>query len=307
MSNLGYAPFEVGERPKAYDLHEAHFPTPAGSVRLVRTQVTASRVTLFVHGLNGSWRSWMPTLRALHELGHAVGDVAVVDFTHLRLPRRVTDMDQVSTHLSRYLVSEGWTSVDLVGHSTGGSLAAYMATAAPTCKVLSLRLISGLYVQLFEEARRPLLRTDRQDTTSRTLAKLKIAGRLGPVVQPGMRLLSHRPGAVRSVGGGLYAHPDQLPPTVLQALARSFDARALRDTLAIGRRYFPREIYPAIHVPTRLAFGERDPLTGEADACVAHQLIPHLDWHRIPNAGHFAHIEQPVATAAHLWDLMLPV
>jgi pimeloyl-ACP methyl ester carboxylesterase len=299
----GYAPYPLGVRPDKYALVDEYLDGEIGQLHILRSRAVGRDVTVFIHGLNGSWRSWMPMLQALAARGTDVGDVMIVDFSKVRLPRSVAEMTALKDWLLDVIGQRGWGGADLVGHSTGGSLAAFAATSTHSrVSIKSLRLVSGLYVRLFDEARTSILRTDRTNATSRTLAKLKVAASLGPMTEFAMKRLASYPRILRSVGGGLYADPDQLPEDVMASLAVSFDSRALRDTLAIGRIYFPSDIYPEIRVPVRLAIGELDPLIEVADAEIAARLIPQLEWRAIAGAGHFAHVERPDATVAYLWS-----
>lgn len=296
-----YAPFDLLPL-SSFGLRQQEVPVPGGSVLLLRTPATAARATVFLHGLNGSWRSWMPLLKAVDERSLALGDVVVVDMSRSRVPSSLIELQSLSGLLLGHLLAQGWEELDLVGHSTGGSLAGYMAAADTAGTIRSLRLISGLYVSLFDAARQPILKTDREAAASRGLARLRVAGALGPIGEVAIRRLKHSR-IVRQAVGAMFAFPELLPPSVLDATADNYNAQALRDTVSMGRRYFPESIYPWIKAPTWLLFGAEDPLTTVADAETAKALLPQLVWRVVPETGHYAHIERPFTAVDFLWDL----
>src|SRR5438034_1251094 len=89
---------------------------------------------VLVHGLSGSWRWWQPVLEPLAERHR----VYVLDLPRLgaRLPA-----DELTGWLGRWLDAAAIESVDLVGHSLGGLIAAELAAEEPQ-RVRRLALVA---------------------------------------------------------------------------------------------------------------------------------------------------------------------
>jgi pimeloyl-ACP methyl ester carboxylesterase len=79
---------------------------------------------VLVHGLSGSWRWWLPIVEPLAEQRR----VHVLDLP--RLGRRLRAGD-LTGWLDRWLEAAALDSVDLVGHSLGGLIAAELAAQQP--------------------------------------------------------------------------------------------------------------------------------------------------------------------------------
>ena len=79
---------------------------------------------VLVHGLSGSWRWWRPVLEPLAERRC----VYLLDLP--RLGRRLPAVE-LTGWLSRWLDAAALESVDLVGHSLGGLIAAELAAEQP--------------------------------------------------------------------------------------------------------------------------------------------------------------------------------
>jgi pimeloyl-ACP methyl ester carboxylesterase len=79
---------------------------------------------VLVHGLSGSWRWWRPVLEPLAERRR----IHVLDLPRLgpRLPAA-----ELTGWLGRWLEAAALESVDLVGHSLGGLIAAELAAEQP--------------------------------------------------------------------------------------------------------------------------------------------------------------------------------
>jgi pimeloyl-ACP methyl ester carboxylesterase len=89
---------------------------------------------VLVHGLSGSWRWWQPVLEPLAERHR----VYLVDLPRLgtRLPA-----DKLTGWLGRWLDAAAVESVDLIGHSLGGLIAAEFAAEQPQ-RVQRLALVA---------------------------------------------------------------------------------------------------------------------------------------------------------------------
>jgi pimeloyl-ACP methyl ester carboxylesterase len=86
--------------------------------------VGAGKTLVLVHGLSGSWRWWEPVLEALAERRR----VHLLDLP--RLGRRLPAAE-LTGWLDRWLEAAELESVDLIGHSLGGLIAAELAAEQP--------------------------------------------------------------------------------------------------------------------------------------------------------------------------------
>jgi len=86
--------------------------------------VGAGKTVVLVHGLSGSWRWWEPVLEPLAERRR----VYLLDLP--RLGRRLPAAE-LTGWLGRWLEAAGLESVDLIGHSLGGLIAAELAAEQP--------------------------------------------------------------------------------------------------------------------------------------------------------------------------------
>jgi pimeloyl-ACP methyl ester carboxylesterase len=86
--------------------------------------VGAGETVVLVHGLSGSWRWWEPVLEPLAERRR----VHVLDLP--RLGRRLPAAE-LTGWLGRWLEAAKLESVDLIGHSLGGLIAAELAAEQP--------------------------------------------------------------------------------------------------------------------------------------------------------------------------------
>jgi pimeloyl-ACP methyl ester carboxylesterase len=86
--------------------------------------VGAGKTLVLVHGLSGSWRWWEPVLEPLAERRR----VHLLDLP--RLGRRLPAAE-LTGWLGRWLEAAELDSVDLIGHSLGGLIAAELAAEQP--------------------------------------------------------------------------------------------------------------------------------------------------------------------------------
>jgi pimeloyl-ACP methyl ester carboxylesterase len=86
---------------------------------------------LLLHGLGGSSRCWRPSLPFLAE-HRRIYLVDLPGFGIMRRLHRRFVLRDASEWLSRFLDAVGLSSVDVVGHSMGGLIAARLASAAPS-------------------------------------------------------------------------------------------------------------------------------------------------------------------------------
>jgi pimeloyl-ACP methyl ester carboxylesterase len=263
-----------------------------------------SECTVFIPGLNGKWSTWLPVLQAMSELGVDPGSIFILDFRNTRFPSSVSDLRDVCEHILSFIAAGGYETLNVVGHSTGGCLATFMCTTGnPDVQVSKLFSVSGTFVSLFDAAHLPVLESLRAGGAAKSLARLRLIAKGGPVANLGLRAISTSDQLTRYFLAGLYAHPDEVPSSTLQSNIRSFSVQTLRDTLDIGVAYEYRLVYPKVSVPARLVLGDCDPLVVEQDALTAETLIPRLTHSLLKDTGHFPHLERPIETVRELYEL----
>lgn len=95
------------------------------------------QTTLFLHGNLASNRWWMPTVEHLQAQGKdKAGSVICVEFRgcgQSQAPKSEADvtMKAFAQDFIDLVRSQNWGKINLVGHSTGGLIAAYMLALAP--------------------------------------------------------------------------------------------------------------------------------------------------------------------------------
>lgn len=300
-----YCPFDLGDRPEEYGLEPRIFRYRRAHGLVLGTSDSdrGRDPVLFLHGMNGSWRSWTPLLRAgrAQEGILAGAPYALFDMRSLPPPRTLHALEDLADALATQFEQLG-RRVHLVGHSTGGSLALYLAASHPEA-VRSVRVVSGSFCKLFDEVPRThaFKRASSQETPLELmLRRAKLAAQLGPVTKS-MLYLAWRTGEIQKVVGGLYAEPGLLPPRVRHSLFANYSARTVRAMFALGGMYDYRSIYPRVAVPVVACIGEKDPFFAMPGDCQrAHDLFRNVRWRTVTGAGHFPHIERPAEVAAWL-------
>ncbi len=260
------------------------------------------KCTVFVAGLNGRWATWLPFLRAMATLDVDPGAVFILDFSATRFPSTMPDLDDVCRHVLSFVSAAGYDELDVVGHSTGGCLATFMATlSSENVQVANLFSVSGVFVSLFDAAHLSLVTSLHSSRGAKSLAKLRLMANAGPVTVLGLRAVTQSDALARSVLAGFYAHPDSVPSSTLKSTVRSFDIDTVRDTLDIGYAYDYRDVYPRVLATVRLVVGDGDPLVTAEDARKAEDLVPKLSAYLLRDTGHFAQLERPIETVKQFY------
>jgi 3-oxoadipate enol-lactonase len=93
--------------------------------------------TLFIHGNVASLRWWQPALEVWgRQFSNQIGDAILVEFpgcgqsTPLKIDEPV-ELDKFADEFLALTQHLGWNHLNLVGHSTGGAIAALMLAKAP--------------------------------------------------------------------------------------------------------------------------------------------------------------------------------
>jgi pimeloyl-ACP methyl ester carboxylesterase len=293
----GYAPFPVVDAPARWHLERTVLTTSAGPT--VVHHRSGPRPVLLLHGVAGSWTTWTPLLAAADEGALSGRGLVLVDLPgwgSSPAPARPLDLDGSVAVLTEVLDALGLDVVDVVGHSMGAFVALHLAVVEPT-RTASVGLVSATTITTARAARHPVraLRTLPAFTLLRAgLAVTRTAA--GPM----LRGLAHV-GLLPLLAAPVFASVRRLDPSVLAAFVeelRPLGFLAAADAAAhydVGR-------WAGITCPVVLVAGRVDVFARLDDLGRMRALLPGVRTAVLDEAGHFAHVEQPVAVARLLFD-----
>lgn len=249
---------------------------------------------VFLHGASGSWRTFRTlTLEGALPVG--------CDRVFLDLPgwgdspgRLPFTVEQQGSAVVEALTALNYRSWYLFGHSMGAVLALDIAASHPdeTRAVVALSptaLTAGaaLSQPLRHLAMAPMI------GMYGLMSILRALGRAAPAV---LRI-AERSGLLRLILSPFFARPASMPRRVFADLA--VDVRpAAFVAAADALRKYDAGTWRSITAPTILARGSRDIFTPPAELRSLAALLPHARSAVLDSTGHFAHIEDPAATAA---------
>ena len=258
---------------------------------------------LFVHGLGGSATNWT-------DLGWLLSDA--LQGTAIDLPgfgRSDPPRDyRLDTHVRAvvaFIEADGRGPVHLLGNSLGGAVVTRVAAQRPDL-VRSLTLVSPALPVLIP----------RRGTDPRVI--LPALPLVGLWIQRYLGRLSAEERA-RGLIGLVFADPSLVPPQRWQETAEEIGRRrelpwydealirSLRGLIAAflgrGHRALWRQAR-AIQVPTLIVWGARDRLVSVRLAAKASRIFPNARLLVLPDCGHVSQIEDPVAVAAAVRELL---
>lgn len=79
MPSLAYAPYDTITEPAKLGLTQTVTSTPFGNFYCVHSHRTSDEVTLFLHGVGGTWATWTPLVQCANAFNVVLGDVLLVD------------------------------------------------------------------------------------------------------------------------------------------------------------------------------------------------------------------------------------
>ena len=253
-------------------------------------------VVLLIHGITGTSEQWDPVIRLLADrftvlapdlLGHG----------RSAKPRGDYSLGAYAVSLRDLLVLLGHRRATIVGHSLGGGVAMQFSYEYP---VFSERLVLVSSGGLGHEVH-PLLRAATLPGAEFVLPLIASARVLGAGEAVGRALAAV----------GLRAGPDLAEMARGYASLADADARraflhTLRAVIDLaGQRVNATDrLYLAEMMPTLIIWGRRDPLIPVRHADTAHRGMPGSRLEVFDDAGHFAHLDDPVRFAAVLGDFL---
>lgn len=243
---------------------------------------------LLVHGLGSSLRTWDPIMPALT----AERDVIAVDlpgFGHTAPLVGPATIGTLTDALERFIETEGFEDIDLVGSSMGARMVLELARRGHTGTTVSLdpggfwtggqRLVFGASI-----------------TASVALVR---------AIQPALPFLTGTAAGRTALLAQFSAHPWKLDPqlvlTELQGFSTSPSLDEARRSLIEGpvQQGAPRGSLPGRIV---IGWGRQDRVTPSSQAATAQERFPDASLHWFDASGHFPHWDQPERTARLILD-----
>ena len=243
----------------------------------------AGRKLLLIHGLGGSWQSWITIIDALS----AERAVIAIDLPgHGATPAEADSgtFNGLVGSVERYIADNGLTGVDVVGSSMGARIVLELARRGHVGNVVALD--PGGFWRGWE----------------RTFFKITIglSGRLLRAIRPGLPTLSKNVVSRTALLAQLSAHPWTLDPTVVATELASLSTTATFDSLVRDLATGPEQRGPAADPARRIVigWGRHDRLCLPRQASRAKVAFPSANVHWFESSGHFPMWDQPNDTVA---------
>ncbi|WP_413355247.1 alpha/beta fold hydrolase [Microbacterium sp. 1P06AB] len=281
----------------ALGLRRVEIPTALGTV-VARVGVAASPVaTVLLHGAAGSWTTWTPLLRAAAGSGDPTRNIVALDLPgwgESQFPSDGIDIERFSEAIREAVTRLGYERWVVVGHSLGGAMALDLA-ARFSDQTESVFLVSPSGPAVFDAVRRPVRGGFGLPGFAGMLLAMRILRGLGDASAPLLRTLD-RGGLLRLLSAPLFAPPRRIDPSVVHALADEIRPRSFIAASRAAAAY-DEASWRGIRCPVRSVRGARDVFVGPDDGAGLAALIEDFDERVLPDAGHFAAVEQPAEVA----------
>ncbi len=236
---------------------------------------------LLIHGLGGSWRTWMPVLDRLA----AEREVIAIDLPGFGetppLPGEVS-MDTLAEAVTSFLATHDLTGVDVAGNSMGARLVLELARRGVVGATVSLD--PGGFWKGWE----------------RGFFYVTIAAsiRLVRLLQPVMPRLTGHPVGRTLLFAQLSARPWDIPPELALVEMRTFAASPSFDELLRRLSFGPPQQGPdSTPGPVAIGWGRKDRLCLPRQAKRAMERFPNARLHWFEGSGHFTHWDAPAEAA----------
>lgn len=289
-----YAPFDVILDPAKLGLTTGTAASGFGQLFFVRTSQSNPMVTLFLHGVGGTWATWTPLLQAARDAGHDLGDLLLVDLPGFGASENTLstlDVVDVGQMLADLVSDLGWSRVRLVGHSMGGFVALDMASRSHP-ELDSVCLISGAYFSIIDTVQNPFRALASHRGTAVAYLSLAALAETGAVGVLALKV-AERLRLMPLLLGRVVARPSGLRSSVTRYLSRAVAPQSFIKAARNGKSYDPMQQWAQISLPLRATFGSEDHLVPPADMDQLRRAAPHAECSVIQGVSHFGHIEAP--------------
>jgi pimeloyl-ACP methyl ester carboxylesterase len=239
---------------------------------------------VLVHGLGGQWQNWLENIPRLAETRRVVA----IDLPGFGCTPEPEDDEEITITRYGHWVNEvanrlGLETVDLVGNSMGGYIAAEVAIQFPA-RVSRLVLVSAAGISSAEVPQMPIL----------TIGRVAAAIASNSVTR--YRRLACRP-VTRHVALALVArHPRLLKADLAyEGFFKGGGKPGFADALRASLDYDFRDRLSDVKVPTLIVWGEKDSIIPTRDADEFERLIEDSRKVVMKDTGHVPMAERPQA------------
>ncbi|MBA8816735.1 pimeloyl-ACP methyl ester carboxylesterase [Microbacterium halimionae] len=290
-------------------LRRSVVPTAAGHIVVHHGREAGGVATILLHGAAASWTTWTPLIVASDAAsdgadgghGESLTDVIAIDLPGWgESAGPVPEIAVVSCAIAAVARSLGYRQWRLIGHSLGGFIALDIAARFPQHTV-AVGLVSPSGSGIQRALRNPIVGAAALPAFSGMLLAMRMLGGLGAAALPLLNFL-RRSGALRVLARPLFRHPRAIDASVSDALADEIRPRAFLAA-AEQARVYETSLWNRISVPVRSVHGEHDVFVGAGDSAAMRRRIRDFDDVSLPDAGHYAAVEQPTAVRKALADV----
>jgi pimeloyl-ACP methyl ester carboxylesterase len=253
-------------------------------------------VVLLIHGITGNSLTWDQVIEPLAER-YTVVAPDLLGHGESAKPRGDYSLGAYASGLRDLLGALGHERATVVGHSLGGGVAMQMAYQFPErCERLVLVSSGGLGREVH-----PLLRAAVLPGSEWVLPLIARQGLfdVGSSVGGFLSRVGLRAGSdLQEMWAGFASLAD--------AEARAAFVHTLRTILDPGGQRVSAmdRLYLAKEMPTLIVWGERDPIIPYRHALAASEAMPGSHLVSFPQAGHFAHRDDPRRFVRELTDFI---
>ncbi len=259
-------------------------------------------LVILLHGFPDFWYGWRHQIPALAEAGYRVWapDQRGYNISHKPAGIQAYTLDHLAADVVSLMDAAGTAKAHLVGHDWGAAVGWHVATIQPE-RVQSFVAINVPHGAVM---RRHLLQPDvRQLMRSWYMFALQV-----PVIPEKFLSMNHyrlmADQLARTARPGTWAQEDLA--LYREAWAQPMAMHAMINWYRAAMRYGVR--YPAdlhVEVPVLVLWGMQDKFLGAEMGQESVALCRQGDWHPVPHATHWVHLEEPSLVNAAIGDWLV--